>query len=250
MLVTFATLGRMGRLCNQMFQIAGTIGIARRNGFDFAFPEWRNYDHRDRFGSSEDIDVQKYFVNPLPLYNGPPLPDRFVDWGYHDITLTQSISLSGHMQSLKYFEHALDEVRWCFRMKDEYPRNNLTAIHVRRGDYDNAYHPRVPESYYREAMRRLDGPYLIFSDDIAACREMFGSEVEYAAGDYLEDFKRLKSCANFIISNSSYPAMAAILADAPDKRVIAPDPWFGPAYTQITAKDIYRDDWEVIKWRQ
>lgn len=248
MIVTFNALGRIGRLCNQMFQIAGTIGIARRNGFDFAFPEWRNYDHRDRFGSSEDIDVQKYFVNPLPVYNGLLLPDRFVDWGYHDITLTQSVSLSGHMQSLKYFEHALDEVRWYFRMRDEYLPNNYTAIHVRRGDYDDAYHPRIPKLYYREAMRRLDGPYLVFSDDIAACREMFGSEVEYAEGGYLGDFKRLKSCTNFIISNSSYPTMAAILADAPNKRVVAPDPWFGPKYTQITARDIYCDGWEVVKW--
>lgn len=249
MIVTFASLGRMGRLCNQMFQVAGTIGIARRNGFDFAFPEWRNYDHRDRFGSVEDIDVQKYFVNPLPRYDGPPLPDHFVDWGYHDVRLDHSASLSGHMQSLRYFEHALDEVRWYFRMHDEYPPSSYTAIHVRRGDYDDQYHPRIPESYYREAMRRLSGPYLVFSDDIVACRQMFGSDVEYANGNYLDDFKRLKSCINFIISNSSYPAMAAILSDAPGKQVIAPDPWFGPAYTQITGQDIYCDDWQVIKWR-
>src|ERR1044072_7384933 len=111
-IVTYNQLGRYGRFANQLYQIAGTIGIARKNGFDFAFPEWKNYDHAERFHSQEDIDLQKYFVNPLPVYNGPQLPDRFVDWGYHEIKLTQSCSLSGHMQSIRYFEHCLDEVNW------------------------------------------------------------------------------------------------------------------------------------------
>ena len=62
MIVTFSQLGRIGRLCNQAYQIASTIGIARRNGFDFAFPEWINHDHRDRFGSSEDVEIYKHFV--------------------------------------------------------------------------------------------------------------------------------------------------------------------------------------------
>lgn len=248
-LVTFNMLGRYGRLCNQMYQIAGVIGVARRNGFDFAFPYWKNYDHLERFGSSEDIDIQKHFVNPLPLYDGPTLPDHPVQWGFHDVKLNQSVSLSGHFQSERYFEHCIDEVKWYFRMVDEYPQNDYVAIHVRRGDYDNRYHPRIPESYYRTAMAEFPGrQFLVFSDDIPACKEMFGSEVEYAEGDYLEDFRRMKSCHSFIIANSSYSAMAAILGDAKDKRVIAPRPWFGSGYAQITGEDIYGADWKVIDW--
>jgi hypothetical protein len=34
-------LGRSGRLGNQSFQLAVTIGTARNNGFDFVFPPWR-----------------------------------------------------------------------------------------------------------------------------------------------------------------------------------------------------------------
>src|ERR1700722_13371875 len=37
--VTFP-LGEMGRFGNQLFQIAATIGIARRNGCSFVFPIW------------------------------------------------------------------------------------------------------------------------------------------------------------------------------------------------------------------
>lgn len=249
MILTFNMLGRYGRLANQMYQIAGVIGVARKVGADFAFPQWRNWDHIERFGSTEDCDVYKYFENQLPLYDGPTLPDHPVPWGYSDVRPTQSVSLSGHFQSEKFFEHAIDEIKWYFRMINEYPKSDQVAIHVRRGDYDDQYHPRIPESYYKEAMSHFPGAqFLVFSDDIQACREMFGSEVEYANGDYLDDFKRMKSCSHFIIGNSSYSAMAAILGEAKDKQVIAPRPWFGPKYAEITGEDIYGPNWTVLKW--
>jgi hypothetical protein len=252
MIVTFNALGRYGRLANQMFQVASTIGIARRNNFDFAFPRWMNHDHKDRFGSTEDCDVYRHFVNPLPVYSGPTLPDRFIDWGYHDVKLTESVSLSGHLQSERYFEHCVDEVRWWLRMTDEPVQNDYVAIHVRRGDYTGDYHPRVPESYYRAAMERFSGAkFLVFSDDIAECKRMFGNEVDYSEGrNYLDDFRLLKRCTSFIIANSTYSAMAATLGEAPNKRVIAPRPWFGPRYTSITGEDIYSESWQVIDYDQ
>lgn len=251
-LVTFNMLGRYGRLANQMYQIAGVIGVARRNGFDFAFQYWKNYDHLERFGSSEDIDIQRHFINPLPLYDGPTLPDHPVPWGYSDVKLDRSVSLSGHFQSEKFFGHCIDEVKWYLRMKDEYPQNDYCALHVRRGDYDDAYHPRIPQSYYREAMKEFpDCSFLVFSDDIPACKEMFGDEVEYSEGrDYLADFRLLKRCRHFIIGNSSYSAMAAILGEHPDKAVVAPRPWFGPQYAQITGEDIYGEGWKVIDYER
>lgn len=251
--VTFNALGRYGRLCNQMFQIAGVIGIARKNGFDFAFPEWKNYDHAERFGSKEDIDIQKYFVNPLPVYNGPALPDKFVHWGYHDVRLRESCSISGHLQSFKYFAHCFDEVKYYFKMKEEWIYDSC-AIHIRLGDYDGGYHPRLGLEYYSAAMEYFpkDQHFIIFSDQPDMAMEMLhttGRDLRLVNGrDYIEDFKIMKGCRHFIIGNSSYSAMAAILGEAPDKKVIAPSPWFGPKYTDITGKDIYCPDWTVIDY--
>ena len=254
-ILTYQSLGHYGRLANQMFQIASTIGIARRNGMQFAFPYWMNYDHAERFGSKEDIDVQKHFINPLPVYSGPVLPDYFVQWGYHDVIVRQSVSLSGHMQSQRYFDHCLDEVKWYFRMKDEYPANDYCAVHVRLGDYDNAYHPRLDGRYYTQAARLMpEGTkFMVFSDDLPAAKVMlkeagWDHPNEDTYTDYLDEFKFMKSCRHFIIGNSSYSAMAAILGNAPDKIVVAPDPWFGPKYTNITGKDIYNPDWHVVRW--
>ena len=39
-MLSFKNLGRMGRLGNQLFQIAATMGIARRRSMDAAFPQW------------------------------------------------------------------------------------------------------------------------------------------------------------------------------------------------------------------
>ena len=261
--VIFSRLGRHGRFANQLFQIAGTIGIARKNGMEFAFPEWKNYNHQDQFGSTEDIEVQKYFENPLPLFDGVILHELGVPWGFHDVVLDRNTDLIGHFQSEKYFAHCLDEVKHYFKMKDETPLNDYVAIHVRMGDYGkqpspqhpdgNPHHPRMELSYYEPAMREFPGrKFLVFSDDIPACKEMFGATVDYFEGrDYLADWKEMKRCHSFIIANSSYSLMAAILGDAPDKRVVAPRPWFGGPYLEsLSDKDIYSPGWVVIDYQK
>lgn len=238
---------------NGGFQIAAVLGIARKNNLTPVFPLWRNSWHRDAFGSSEDIDVYKHFVNRLPtIPEGIRWRDKPVDWGYHDIKLPGgNWNITGHFQSARYFEHCLDEVRFYFRMIDEPESNDYCAVHVRLGDYDNAYHPRLDMRYYESAMARFpsDQHYLIFSDDLGSARQMFGSSVDYSEGrDYIQDWKLMKNCRHFIIGNSSYSAMAAVLGEAQDKKVIAPRPWFGPKYTNITGEDIYNGDWIVIDY--
>src|ERR1044071_3780128 len=130
---TFSALGRYGRFANQIFQIAGTIGIARKNDLQPVFPVWRNYDHGERFGSREDINVFEHMVNDLPgiskyltneqdyfdvvkaVYKSKP-----VEWGYHDVRLAPgNWDISGHLQSSKYFDHCIDEVRHYMKMKQE-----------------------------------------------------------------------------------------------------------------------------------
>lgn len=249
------SIGRYGRMANGMFQIAGILGIAKKNNLEPVFPEWINHDHRDRFGSSEDAELWKYFEHQLP-----PIPEGIrwqsehaVHWGYNDVRLGPgNWNLSGHFQSARYFTNCMDTVQHFFRMKDEAPVNDYVAIHVRLTDYDQGtnkgWHPRLDMRYYAPAMAQFpDSKFLVFSDDIPTCREMFGDSVEYSEEDYIQDFKLMKRCKSFIIGNSSYSAMAAILGEHPDKRVIAPRPWFGLA-AGINGEDIYSHDWTVINW--
>lgn len=260
-MVTFDRLGTYGRFANQLFQISGTIGIARRNGFNFAFPPWRNHAALN-FGQP-DLDVQARFVNRLPLYAGPRLPECEIPFGYKNIRLTRSVSLLGYLQSERYFSHCLDEVKFYFRMKDEPPANDYCAIHWRAGDYGatptkykpkgNAAHPRMDMNYYEPAMALLGSgqKYLVFSDDLEAAKDLFGDRVEYSEGlDYLDDFRLMKSCKHFIISNSSYSLMAAILGEHPEKQVVGPLPWFGDEYARtLDERDILSPGWHVVHYK-
>jgi len=260
MTLTFSRLGRVGRFANGCFQVAATIGLARKNGMDFGFPYWMNHNGRD-FEPELDIDCQKEFANPLPLYNGPPLPSWDVPFGWHPerTIIPHSADLYGHFQSVKYFDWAIDEIRWYLTMKDEGPREDYVAVHYRAGDYGpqvspqhpdgNSYHPRMNMAYYGPAMAQFPGcKFLVFSDDIPGAREMFGDSVDYSEESYFNDFRRMKRCTSFIIANSSYSLMAAILGDAPDKRVVAPYPWFGGPWRDMPVNDIYSQGWSVVNW--
>lgn len=251
-MITFRNLGRLGRFANGMFQIAGTIGVAIANGYKFAFPEWKNYDHRDRFGITEDIEVQKYFVNPLPV--GEDLerfPEQWVHWGFHGLSFRDNISLNGHFQSPKYFNHCIDLVRHYFTMKDEPEQNDYVAIHYRAGDYiddPNAYHPRCSKEYYEKAMASFpNGKFILFSDDAEYFANMMGDRYTYFvyAFDYIESFKKMKRCKSFITANSSYSLMAAILGNHPEKKIVCPSRWFGPV-AGITGDDCYPENAIVI----
>lgn len=249
------SIGNYGRFANMLFQVAGVIGVARKNGLQPVFRPLINLDHKERFGSNEEIDLDKFFVNPLPrIPASVAFKERPVEWGYQDVRLPAgNWNLSGHFQSFKYFAHCFDEVKYYFRMKDEYPQNDTIGLHIRLGDYDGAYHPRLDKSYYQPALEQFPAyeKVIVFSDDIVAAKLIFkGARFSFYDADYIDSFKKMKSCRHFIIGNSSYSAMAAILGEANDKRVIAPAPWFGPKYTNITGKDIYCDDWTVIDYEK
>lgn len=251
-MLTFGALGRYGRFANQLFQIAGTIGLAIQHGYAYAFPEWINHDHKERFGSTEDIDLQKHFLHPLPK-TSLQFKDYPVSWGFHPRLMVKgaipdNVSLSGHFQSEKYFSRCKIVIDQAFRMKDEPPQNEAVAIHWRLGDYDDHYHTRLPYGYYVRALRET-GPVpkaIIFSDDqvkgAALAVQLFedtGIPTALATGgSYIDDFRLMKTCAHFITGNSSYSLMAAILGRHPRKKIVCPAQWFGPAWTPET-KDLY-----------
>lgn len=268
-MITFNNLGRYGRLSNQMFQIASTIGIAVKNNLEFGFPLWINHDHKDSFGSSEDCDIYKYFKNPLPIVEAGKYRELQIHWGYYDLKVPDKCSLSGHMQSEKYFEHCSDLIRHYFELKDTCPEfnpgENSIAIHVRRGDYDGNYHTKLDyDNYYIRAIieiiehitksilnNNLAGhpQFYIFSDNIEECKKIFKKvpyELNYISGNhYMKDFAMMSKCNHHIIGNSTFSWWSAWLSKHTDKKVVAPKQWFGKA-CGLETKDIYAKNWIVI----
>jgi hypothetical protein len=250
-MITFLSLGKYGRLGNQMFQIAGTIGLATKHGYGYGFPLWRNYDHAGRFCSDEDINIQEYFKHPLPGVDRTKFKDYNVGWGYHDVWIPDNVSLGGHMQSEKYFTHCANIIRYYFELNElsriRIPADAI-AIHVRLGDYDNDYHPRLDMKYYGRALRDFpaNSKLYIFSDTIYEVRGAFGGNAEYVEGNhYMVDFYLMCRFRNFIIGNSTFSWWPAWLCQDPAKIVYAPAHWFGPM-ARISSRDIYPDGWNVV----
>lgn len=248
-MVTFGKLGRYGRLGNAMFQVAGTIGIAKANGYDYAFPEWINHDAAERFGSKEDHDIGKWFPNwsKIPKMT-QELPEYFLNWGWQGLSHPDGVSYVGHMQSEKYFAHCADYIRWLFTLRERIKQNGYTAIHVRCGDYGSDYHPICTKEYYQQAISLVSGPYIVFSDEPTKAYHVLGKLPGrgnfYHIGTTYEALHEMACCKKHIIANSTFSWWGAWLANS--EKVIAPRTWFGPAAAHLESKDIYCQNWEII----
>lgn len=239
MTITFSQLGSLGRCGNSIFQCCAIIGTAIANRTDFLFPRWqyeKDFCLPDCFTSHP---IKKGFVYQEPYFQYAKPPSN------------QDMEMVGYFQSYKYFEHCDDYIRQCFEFREPIEPTNATAIHVRRTDYltlGNDYHPVLPMNYYMQAMSMIGSSrYIVFSDDIAWCKNAFrGNQFEFAEnGSPIEDLKLMTSCENQIIANSSFSWWAAYLNKNQNKRVIAPQHWFGKKLGHDT-KDLCPMSWERI----
>lgn len=225
-MITFSKLGSYGRLGNQMFQIASTIGIALRNNQVYAFPEWKYQKHfRYMLPETKVFPKEKY-------YEGHPY--------YRDINLSVSADLEGYFQSWKYFEHCKDFIKRQFDL-NKTPVDRV-AIHVRRGDYlVLPIHPVLSIDYYREAIKQFpaDTKFTVFSDDIEWCtNNFFGNDFDFSVGRTdIEDLQFMASHKAVIMANSSFSWWAGYLCGG---KVVA------PATTYVIGEE--RDDRIPPEW--
>ena len=178
---------------------------------------------------------------------------------YCEIPPMDNLMLDGYWQSKKYFDEFKDEIIDLFDFRVEKILQGWCGVHVRRGDYLQfpEHHPAQSAFYYLEAMNHINKEtgiksFMIFSDDIEWCQQMFGGisrhEIGYRIGyDEISDLMILSSCAHTIMSNSSYSWWAQYLNPNPDKVVVAPkkDRWFGPQLPH-DVKDLYDDKWFLL----
>jgi len=123
---------------------------------------------------------------------------------------------------------------------------------VRRGDYLNNkdHHPVLPISYYQKAIGAFsDAQFVVFSDDISWCKSHFDFSdtlLFIEDNDEVTDLYLMSLMKHHIIANSSFSWWGAWLCQNPDKVVIAPQLWFGPAAVDHDTKDLIPEVWNVI----
>ena len=269
-MIGFNALGRMGRLCNQMFQYAALKGIARNTGVDCCIPHYTQAVDdgignmlRTELFDSFDLDVK---IGLLNNGHAPVVNERHFHFDEELFKMCPDhVDLRGYFQTEKYFKHIEKEIRSDFTFKDEIlvpckemieSVENPIALHVRRGDYiKNAEnHFNLPIEYYDAALGKFDDDrnVIVFSDDPLWCHDegifvddrFIISENE----DNRVDLCLMSLCDDFIIANSSYSWWGAWLSTNKDKIVIAPAQWFGKTgYTKDhDTKDLIPNDWTII----
>jgi len=239
----------MGRLGNQMFQIAATTALAKRNNDVATFPvlsrgEGTNQESQSLYTStifskvvfSEDFSWLKCQYNE-PYFSYCELP-------YRNNTL-----FNGYFQSEKYFIDQKETIKKLF-LKDPIANNdNFVAVHVRRGDYIKLQHVHSnlaeEHNYYNLAMQEFKNKnFIFFSDDIEWCKAFFGNSHTYFEGkNEIEDFYMMTTFTNKIIANSSFSWWAAWLGESKSSKIIAPKQWFE---NTTSTKDLIPSRWTKI----
>jgi hypothetical protein len=253
-----ATYIPIGRLGNQMFQLAATIGYAKKYNVNWAAPK-----------DTKEVPRFHEFFPGIPKFEGYDFrrfnavdPSQF---NYSEIPFYKNgVKLCGFFQSLKYFEHCQEDIKSVFKLNIK--PVDAVSIHVRRGDYvtySNSF-PPITEDYIFQAISIIETYYaaknigrpkwIWFSDDREWCLEMLkkiGGKHEIANGNEFEDLSLMASCSHHIIANSTFSWWGAYLGHNPDKIIVSPhhENWFGPGFTGSAPKDLIPDNWIQIKFR-
>lgn len=265
--VTFPQLERLGRLGNQLWEIASTVGLARAHDAEPLFPASWTY--------------RRWFSMPDSMFGDPSAGTPAPDLATH-----LDPRCRDYLQDLSLWWDVRDEVRALFAPSPaaellvaacaarlaQLPQP-VMSVHVRRGDnaYDPAvpdkwrYHPLRPLSYYQEAiaqLRRWAGSVAVFTDDPDWCAQHL-PEADYihrgeprakeheaaywtlTPVDWLDLFLMARCYGGHVVSNSSFAWWGAFLSG--DERVILPAPWYGPALDYVDASLMTVPGWTVLE---
>jgi SAM-dependent methyltransferase len=240
--------GNGGRLGNHLFTIASTIGLALRHGYTPRFPA--NWKYRERFNIPDEwfgeIEPAKVISETTYEYDGK-IEYLLIEAraGIEDII---TISLSGYLQSPKYWTFKEDEIRKYLTPKGAQPgTKDSAAIHYRRGDYvGNPNYYQLPMSYYLHAYQKhFDGWGIVaFSDDKEFIK-LHHAGHWFHDDDPVSELAEMCSHKGHITANSTFSWWGAYLSGC---FAVRPEEWFaGPLLFQCSGRDLLPPDWAMCE---
>lgn len=251
-MITYSRLGKKGNLGNQLFQIASTIGLAKKHNHNYIFPIWEYEDYFDyNFLHGELEGFERISEKNYHYYNWK------LEKGNYD--------LFGYLQSEKYFDIAYTKKIFTFKEKfltSLKEKNSLTEsaqnimISVRRGDF--VHHPwfyQLSYKYYLGAIIEnfpdWEERNLVFSsDDISYCKYHFSflpNSVFLTTLTPIEQLAFATQCNDFIISNSTFSWWMAWLGEKKGSKIIRPLKNFRGKHALCTNEnDYFPERWSIF----
>ena len=250
-------------LGNQMFCIATTLALAYNNLSDSTFPDLK-LEHNRYYAETlfhkldKSGDKRSFYI----LYEEPP----YTSTQYKKINYADKLRIRGHFQSYKYFNSCKDYILETFQIPEKLQTKinnsaynkliseslNSVSLHVRRGDYlkMSQHYESLSKDYYQNALELIEGAdkVFVFSDDIEWCKSnidfVFDKSLVFVEGQTdVEDLVLMSKIKNNIIANSTFSWWGAYLNQNEDRKIIAPNRWFGPARQQANFDDLYPKEW-------
>ena len=254
------TVKLQGGLGNQLFQISAAYALAIENNDELVL------DPNNHFLPLQGRNVSHYRDTILRKINFEE--NLKIDTTYHEpnfsfnpIDYVKGQMLVGFLQSEKYFKKYADEIRELFAIDDVtllYIKEkhgkilqdlNSVSIHVRRGDYLKLQnvHPVCDSKYYGSSIKEFSpsSTFYVFSDDVEWCQETFKHKrFKIIDENDIISLYLMSMCKDNIIANSSFSWWGAWLNRNDNKKVIAPQRWFGDMSNNAT-KDLIPSEWEL-----
>lgn len=266
--VTFGSLGYMGELGNQMFQIAAVTAYAAQTGKQAVFPVWkchisgRNYTDIFQHSLDQSYDpqeqmmknvVRKYYMDlkyvPMPVVDG-------------------NVDFAGYFQSEKYFEEIADKVRAMFQPTEKVSRyikanykdlleyDKKVSLHVRtakRAANDSDVHASCTREFIEQAMEDFKDKdlFVVFADNMEEAKKILPEGKSYLYIENEENYIDLFLMTEFdsyIVSPSTFGWWGAWLSKHPNPRVTVMQDWFAKdkAKAYLNDNDIIPDRWKKI----
>lgn len=247
-MITQTTIGKQGRLANQLFQVVFLLGQSAKHGVQVAWPEWK---YRHYFTGS---------FEPSPLV-AKRIPERKFNYDaelLNSLNFAENMDFSGYWQSFEYWhgtdikQHLSFNPEFLAGQREKYAavfQKSTIAIHIRRGDYVNHEgYVNLLADYYLSALE-LHFPnwrqqnLLIFSDEPVYAKLHFGcfQNAFFADGNEIEDLAAMSLCQSHIVANSSFSWWGAYLAES--SKVVRPKYHFKGSMAGHSLADYYPSYW-------
>jgi FkbM family methyltransferase len=257
----------LGRLGNQMFQIASAYSFAIDNNSCLKV-SIKNGVYESLKGEIGDpMNYKNNIYSKIDFIDEPKNCDIWKEnsFNYKPISykFANNLYLEGHFQSEKYFSHNRESILKLFSANEEIKdyilqkygdllSQNTVSLHIRRGDYllSQNNHPICDIEYYDNAISQFNNNevFLIFSDDLDYVKKTFIKKkyiIIENEKDYI-DMYMMSMCKNNIIANSSFSWWGAWLNNNLNKKVIAPKKWFGENLKHYNTQDLIPENWIIL----
>lgn len=274
--VSFNSLGNLGRIGNQLFQLSALIYISKVNNFNFLLPHPREVEREDYllheiFDLSNLISEKNFGLSDFKDFNKALVPND-IEFNKAYLNLQTDTNLNGYFQSLKFidpikdlliehlkFNQNIKNISEKILLQNNIDPEEYSFIHIRRGDYTykKSYHYNLDQSYYKRSIKKFpkDTKFLIFSDDPSWCYRNLNFKNKTLIFDYFYqgdipsklktgiELNIMSICNGGIIANSSFSWWAAFLQNK-NSQIVAPDKyaWFGYKYS-FNAQELIDKKW-------